>query len=108
MSSLKDVCAAGQAFSEKESMMGEEFTYQGSTLRGVFDQVSLEWEFSDFSFRKVTALVCVTSKPQWVTAGKTPANREEVVFNGTSYPIQAVAGESDKEPAFTLTLFRIT
>lgn len=105
---FKDVCAAGQAFSEQPGMMGEEFVYQGATMRGVFDQVELEWTFADFSFRKVTALICVTSKPQWTAAGKIPANREEIVFMGKAYPIQAIAGESDKEPAFTLTLFQLT
>lgn len=105
---FKDVCAAGQLFSEQPEMMGEEFIYQGAILRGVFDQVALDWTFADFSFRKVTALICVTSKAQWAAAAKVPANREEIIFMGKAYPIQAIAGESDKEPAFTLTLFQLT
>jgi len=109
MSSFQNVALAGQVFSEGSEMMGETFTYQNQTLRGVFDQVVVDWQFADFSFRKITALICVTSKPQWSNANVVPANRQVITYNGVSYPIQAIAGlDTPGESSYTLTCFKNT
>lgn len=104
-----DVVEAGQEFSENSNIFGENFTYQNTQLVGCFDQVDIEYRFDEFSVRKITALVCVTSKDQWTTAGLVPADRETVTYGGIDYPIQQIAGaNSAGEPAYTLTLFRLT
>lgn len=107
--SFNEQTAAAQDFSENAELFGEVFTYQNTALVGVFNQVELDYRFSEFSVRQVTALVCVTSKPQWETAGLTPANRQVIVYGGTSYPIQKIDGVgTEAEPAFTLTCFQLT
>ena len=106
---FNEVTAAGQAFSESTELFGESFTYQGTSLVGVFNQVELDYQMADFSIRKVTGLVCVTSKPQWVAAGLVPADRQTITYGGVAYPIQQIAGaDTDGEPAYTLTLFKLT
>ena len=104
-----EVTQAGQNFAERTDMFGESFTYQNVSLVGVFDQVQLDYQFSDASFRKITALICVTSKTQWAAANLVPANRENVTYGNIAYPIQQIAGlNTAGEPAYTLTLFRLT
>ncbi len=106
---FNDVTAAGLSFSEDPEIFGESFTYQNTSLIGVFSQVEIEYRFDEFSMRKITALVCVSSKPQWETAGLVPSDRETVTYGGIDYPIQQIAGANTAgEPAYTLTLFRLT
>ena len=107
--SFNSVAAAGQRFSEQSDMMGESFTYANIALVGVFNQVELDFRFDEFSTRKITALVCTTSKPQWAAAAILPANRGLVSYGGIDYPIQAISGlDSTGEPCFELTLFKAT
>lgn len=106
---FNEVTAAGQAFSEGTEVFGEAFTYANVSLVGVFSQVEGEYRFSDQSIRKITALVCVTSKPQWAAANITPANRQLLTYAGEAYPLQQIAGDdSPSEPAYTLTMFKLT
>lgn len=106
---FNEVTAAAQSFAEDSSVFGESFSYQNTALVGVFNQVELDYTLQDFSTRKITALVCVTSKPQWTTAGLVPTDRQLVTYGGITYPIQAIAGANTAaEPAFTLTLFKLT
>jgi len=109
MPSFNQITAAGQTFSESTQVFGESFTYGGASLIGCFDQVQLDYRFDEFSTRKITALVCVTSKPQWAAAGVAPADRGLVTYGGIAYPIQKIDGaNSASEPAYTLTLFKLT
>jgi len=109
MPSFNAITAAGQMFSESTQVFGESFTYGGQALVGCFDQVALDYRFDEFSVRKITALVCVTSKPQWAAAGVAPADRGLVTYGGVAYPIQRIDGsDSAAEPAYTLTLFKNT
>lgn len=109
MSSFNEITAAGQDFAESTQVFGESFTYGGNSFVGCFDQVDLEFRLDEFSTRKVTALVCVTSKPQWATAGISPADRGLLTYGGIAYTIQRIAGaETASEPAYTLTLFKQT
>lgn len=104
-----DVAAAGQNFAENTDIFGEAFTYSNASLVGVFNQVEIEYQFGDFSTRKETALICVTSKAQWTTANVTPANRGVVTYGGIGYSIEKIDGMSTgAEPAYTLTLKRLT
>lgn len=106
---FNEVTAAGMTFAENTGVLGEAFTYQGTQLVGCFNQVEIEYQFDELSTRKITGLTCVTSKPQWTTAGLVPANRQLVTYGGIDYPIQQIAGaNSAGEPAYTLTLFRLT
>jgi len=102
-----NVVAAGQDFAENTNFFGESFTYGGATLVGVFSQVEVEYEHSDFSIRRKLALVCVSSKTQWTTAGVSPGNRGTLTYNSIDYTIEGINGaDTPGEPAFTLTLFR--
>jgi hypothetical protein len=107
--SFNDLVTAGQDFAEQSDLFGESFTYGGATLAGVFNQVDLDYRFDEFSVRKVTALVCVTSKAQWTTAGVAPADRGLLTYGGVGYSIQNIAGsDTSAEPAYTLTLVKLT
>lgn len=109
MGAFYDVAKAGQDFAENTEIFGESFTYSNASLVGVFNQVEIEYQFGDFSTRKETALICVTSKAQWTTANVAPANRGVVAYGGINYAIEKIDGsDTSAEPAFTLTLKRLT
>lgn len=111
---FNEVTAAGQDFSENTEIFGESFTYTapngGSTtsgLVGVFNQVEIEYQFDEFSTKKMTALICVTSKPQW--GAVVPADRGTVTYGGIAYQIEKTDGtDTAAEPAFGLTLKKLT
>ena len=111
---FNEVTAAAQAFSEGTSLFGESFSYTapngGSTtsgLYGVFNQVEQEFTLEDFSTKKVTSLICVTSKTQW--GAVVPADRGVVTYGGIGYQIEKIDGVSTPaEPAFTLTCKKLT
>lgn len=106
---FNSVVAAGQAHAESTSLFGEAFTYANTALVGVFNQVEIEFQFNEFSTRKVTGLTCVTSKPQWTAAAIAPANRGVVTYGGVAYQIEKIDGsDTASEPAFTLTLKKLT
>ncbi len=107
--SFNDVTQAAQEFVESTELFGESFTYGGASLIGVFDQVILDYQFGEFSNKKITGLVCVTSKSQWTTAGVAPADRGELTYNSVIYQIEKIDGaNTPAEPAFTLTLKKLT
>lgn len=111
---FNEVTAAGQDFSEGTEVFGESFTYTApnggattSGLVGVFNQVEIEYQFDDFSTKKITALVCVSSKPQW--GAVVPADRGIITYNGITYQAEKVDGtNTPAEPAFELTLKKLT
>jgi len=111
---FNEVTAAGQDFSEGTEIFGESFTYTApnggattSGLVGVFNQVEIEYQFDDFSTKKMTALICVSSKPQW--ASVVPANRGKVTYGNIGYQIEKIDGaDTAAEPAYQLTLKRLT
>jgi hypothetical protein len=106
---FNEVTAAGQSFSEDTDIFGEAFTYSNVSLVGVFNQVELEYQFGEFSTKKVTGLVCVSSKPQWVTANIAPADRGTVTYGGITYQIEKIDGANTAaEPAYTLTMKKLT
>ena len=113
---FNDVTAAGQAFSEGTDIFGESFSYTGPSggattpgLVGVFNQVEIEYQFDEFSTKKLTGLICVTSKPQWSTASISPADRGVINYGSVAYQIEKIDGlSSPGEPAFTLTLKKLT
>ncbi len=106
---FNDVTAFGQAFSENSNIFGEAFTYQNTALVGVFDQVELDFQFAEIGTKKVTQLICVTSKPQWTAAALRPENRQQIVYNGIGYQIEKIDGlDTPAEPAFTLTCKKLT
>lgn len=103
------VASAGQNFAESSGMMGEAFTYQNASLVGVFDQVALDFQFDEFTTRKITGLVCVSSKWRWEAANVVPADRQQVTYGGIPYEIQQIAGaNSAGEPCYALTLIKLT
>lgn len=111
---FNEVTAAGQDFSENPDVFGESFSYTapngGATtagLFGVFNQVEIEYEFSEFSTKKLTALLVVTSKPQW--GAVVPADRGIVTYGGITYQIEKTDGTNTAaEPAYGLTLKKLT
>ena len=111
---FNEVTAAGQAFSEGTSIFGESFTYTApnggattSGLIGVFNQVEIEYQFSEFSTDKKTGLICVSSKTQW--GAVVPGDRGTITYNSITYQIEKVDGSNTPaEPAFTLTCKKIT
>lgn len=106
---FNEVTAAGQSFAENSDVFGESFTYANNTFTGVFNQVDIDYRFDEFSVRKITGLICVSSKPQWDAVSLVPQERAHVTYGGIDYPIQSVAGpNSAGEPAYQLTLFRLT
>lgn len=106
---FNEVAAFGQAFSENTEVFGESFTYSGTSLIGVFNQVEIEYAFGEFSTKKITGLMLVTSKPQWAAAGLTPADRGVVTYGSVTYQIEKIDGiNTAAEPAFTLTLKKLT
>lgn len=106
---FNEVTAAGQAFTEGTSVFGESFTYSGTTLYGVFNQVEIEYQFDEFSTKKLTGLMCVTSKPQWTAASLTPADRGQLTYGGIIYQIEKIDGlDTAAEPAYGLTLKKLT
>lgn len=113
---FNEVTAAGQSFSEDTELFGESFTYTapngGATaaaMVGVFNQVEIEYQFDEFSTKKLTGLMCVTSKPQWVTAAVTPADRGIITYGAITYQIEKIDGlNTAAEPAYGLTLKKLT
>jgi hypothetical protein len=111
---FNEVTAAGQAFSEGTDIFGEGFSYiapnGGATtsgLVGVFNQVEVDYQFEEFSTKKLTALYCVTSKTQWGVV--VPANRGTITYGSIAYQIEKIDGaDTAAEPAFGLTLKRLT
>ncbi len=111
---FNEVTAAAQEFSEGTEVFGESFSYTApnggtttSGLVGVFNQVEIEYQFDDFSTKKVTALMCITSKTQW--GAVVPADRGIVTYGSVTYQIEKTDGTSTAaEPAFGLTLKKLT
>lgn len=111
---FNEVTAAGQDFSENSEVFGESFTYTapngGSTtsgLVGVFNQVEIEYQFDEFSFKKMTALLVISSKPQW--GAVVPDDRGTITYNGIAYQIEKLDGlNTPAEPAYGLTLKKLT
>lgn len=111
---FNEVTAAGQAFSEDTEIFGEGFTYTApsggtttSGLVGVFNQVEIEYQFEDFSTKKLTALMCVTSKTQW--GAVVPGDRGIVTYGAIPYQIEKVDGANTAaEPAYGLTMKKLT
>lgn len=102
----------GQQFAEDN--MGEAFSYTStlsvvtSGLVGVFNQVVADYQFSDFSTRKVTTYTVVSGKSQW--GAVIPGDRGIITdSSGGTYQIENVAGSlSAGEPAYELTLKKLT
>ncbi len=106
---FNEVTAAGQDFSENSEVFGESFTYGGASLVGVFNQVEIEYQFGEFSTKKLTGLICITSKPQWVAASVVPADRGVLTYGGITYQIEKIDGlNTGAEPAYGLTLKKLT
>lgn len=111
---FNEVTAAGQEFSENADVFGESFSYTApnggtttSGLVGVFNQVEVEYQFEDFSTKKMTALICVTSKTQW--GAVVPADRGTITYGGIGYQIEKIDGtDTAAEPAFGLTCKKLT
>jgi hypothetical protein len=106
---FNEATAAGQAFSESLDVFGEPFTYANTALVGVFNQVEIEYQFGEFSTKKITGLMCVTSKPQWAAANIAPADRGVLNYGGINYQIEKIDGtDTAAEPAYGLTLKKLT
>jgi hypothetical protein len=111
---FNEVTAAAEAFSEDPEIFGESFTYTApnggattSGLIGVFNQVQIEYQFDEFSTKKLTGLICVSSKPQW--GAVVPADRGIITYGGIQYQIEQSDGlNTAAEPAFTLTCKKLT
>lgn len=111
---FNEVTAAGQDFSENPDVFGESFTYTApgggsttGTLVGVFNQVEIEYQLDEFSFKKMTALLVVSSKPQW--GAVVPDDRGIITYGGIGYQIEKIDGTNTAaEPAYGLTLKKLT
>lgn len=111
---FNDITAAVQDFSENTSVFGESFTYTApnggattSGLVGVLNQVEIEYQFDEFSTKKLTGLVVVSSKTQW--GAVVPGDRGIITYGSVTYQIEKVDGASTAaEPAFTLTCKKLT
>ena len=111
---FNEVTASVQSFSEGTQLFGESFSYTapngGSTtsgLVGVFNEVEVEYTFSEFVTNKKTALMCVSSKPQWGSV--VPADRGIVTYGGIIYQTEKIDGANTAaEPAYTLTRKKTT
>lgn len=108
---------AGQAFAE--ATMGEAFSYTApagtatagtvtSGLTGVFNQVSQDFQFGEFSTKKVTSYTLISGKVQWGSVA--PADRGIITdSSGGAYQIDHIAGASSAgEPAYELNLRKLT
>lgn len=97
-----------------EANMGETFSYTSPTgavldgLVGVFNQVTKEFEFSDFSFKKQTDYTVVSSKVQWGSV--IPANRGVIADSGGgTYQIDHIDGlASSGEPTYQISMRKLT
>lgn len=111
MGAFDTLNAAAASFND--NVMGESFSYTppngGTTLSGltgVFNQVAAQFDFEDFSMRRVVDLTCVSRKTQWTTA---PAARGTVTYGGITYKVEAIDGaDSAGEPCYTLSLKRLS
>lgn len=111
---FNEVTAAGQAFSEGTDIFGEGFTYTApnggattSGLYGVLNQVEIEYQFDEFSTKKLTGITVVSSKPQW--GAVVPGDRGIITYDSVTYQIEKVDGSNTPaEPAFTLTCKKLT
>lgn len=109
-----EVAQAGQNFSENTSIFGESFTYTApnggattSGLIGVMNQVELEYQFDEFSTKKIAGLVVISSKTQW--GAVVPGDRGVITYGSVTYQIEKVDGTSTGgEPAFSLTCKKLT
>lgn len=109
-----EVAQAGQTFSEGTSIFGDSFTYTapngGATtaaMVGVMNQVEIEYQFDEFSTKKVTGLTVVSSKSQW--GAVVPADRGIITYGSVTYQIEKVDGTSTAaEPAYGLTCKKLT
>ena len=112
MSAFDDLNTAAQSFAE--TSMGEDFTYVSPTgvttsgLRGVFNQVTQDFQFSEFSTKLVTVYTVVSSKAWWGAAY--PENNGTVTdSSGVSYNVNGVSGiNSAGEPAFEIAMNKLT
>jgi len=109
-----EVTVAGQNFSEGTAVFGESFTYTApnggattSALVGVFNQVEIEYQFDEFSTKKLTGLMCVSSKVQW--GAVVPGDRGIITYGGATYQVEKADGtNTGGEPAYGLTLKKLT
>ncbi len=112
MGAFDTLNAAAQDFAE--TMMGETFSYRAPNgvttagLVGVFNQVSQDFQFGDFSVKQVTTYTVISSKPQWGSV--VPGDNGQVIdSSGGTYDVNQVAGTSSAgEPAYEITLNKLT
>ena len=112
MSDFDILNRAVQSFAEAN--MGETFSYTSSAgvvtsgIFGVFNQVVADYQFSDFSTKKVTSYTVISGKLQWGSV--VPADRGTITdSSGGSYQIDHIAGYlSAGEPAYELSLRKLT
>ena len=100
--SIATMIAAAQA--KVESLDGGTFTYGGVSFSGIFSDGSESWTFDDFCQRNNVDIICVSSKPQWTRAGKTPENRGVLTYSGKQNVITAIRGERSDDPCYHLAL----
>jgi len=111
---FNDVTAAVQAFSEDSEMFGESFTYTApnggattSGLVGVCDEVVIDFQFDEFTTKKITVLTVVSSKTQW--GAVVPGDRGVVTYNAITYQIERIGGlDTPAEPTYSLTCKKLT
>lgn len=104
--------AAGQDYAEAN--MGEAFSYRSpagvvtSGLVGVFNQVVQDFQFSDFSVKKVTTYTVISGKTQW--GAVVPNDNGQVIdSSGGTYDVNQVSGTgSAGEPCYEITLNKLT
>ncbi len=112
MGAFDTLNAAAQEFAEE--MMGETFSYRSpagvvtSGLVGVFNQVSQDFQFDDFSVKQVTTYTVVSSKTQWGSV--VPGDNGQVIdSSGGTYDVNQISGTlSAGEPAYEITLNKLT
>lgn len=94
--------------------MGEAFNYRSPAgelttgLVGVFNQVTQDFQFSDFSVKKVTTYTVVSNKTQWGVV--VPNDNGQVIdSSGGTYDVNQVAGVgSAGEPCYEIILNKLT
>lgn len=102
------------AQSYSEAVMGESFSYTSpagivtSGLVGVFNQVNIDFQFTDFSSKKITTYTVISGKMQWGAVVPTDNGIVTDSSAGT-YSVTTVAGSNSAgEPAFEITLKKLT
>lgn len=109
---FNSIVAAGQSFAEDN--FGETFSYTSPAgivtagLVGVFNQVTQDFQFDDFSSKTVTLYTVTSGKSQWGSV--VPANNGVVTdSSGNTFDVKQLAGvNSAGEPAYELTMNKLT